>query len=310
MKAKPQVTTEEELGRNAPQVRKVLWITLGLNLLVAAAKIWWGYSNNIVSLQADGFHSVFDGAANVIGLVAMGLAAKPPDPEHPYGHRKIEVAASLVIGLMVTLGMLEVGRGIWDAAGSDTVPNITPAAYGVVLVALLISLGVSIYERYEGKRLNSMILKADSAHTFTDSIAGLSVLIGMYLVQMGLPVGDVLAALAVMLFIGMTAYRVLREGIDVLVDTSHLDPEAVRELVESIPEVKSCHYVRSRGMPGHVHVDLHLTLDPEMSLEDAGEILLRVKARIKEHFVDATDVIVQIEPHKPIHVEDVPDELV
>lgn len=302
--------TDEEFGRTAPQVRRVLWITFFLNLAVAAGKLVFGYASDIVSLQADGFHSIFDGMANVIGLVAMGLAMKPPDPEHPYGHRKIEVAASLIIGLMVTLGFLEVGRGVWDAATSDVAPRVTPASYAVVLVALSVSLGVSWYERRAGERLNSMILKADSAHTFTDSIAGVSVLIGMYLVDIGIAVGDVLAALAVMFFIGMTAYRVLREGIDVLVDTSYLDPQVVQQLVEDIDEVKSCHYVRSRGMPGHVHVDLHLTLDPDMRLERAGEILLKVKDRLKGHFADVSDVLVQIEPHKPTYVEDVPEKLV
>jgi cation diffusion facilitator family transporter len=302
--------TDVEFGQTAPQVRRVLWITFFLNVAVAVGKLAYGYSNDIVSLQADGFHSIFDGMANVIGLIAMGLAMKPPDPEHPYGHRKIEVAASLVIGLMVTLGFLEVGRGVWEATNSDTAPTITAASYAVVLIALSISLGVSWYERRAGERLNSMILKADSAHTFTDSIAGVAVLLGMYLVDIGIEVGDVLAALAVMFFIGMTAYRVLREGIDVLVDTSYLDPNAVRKLVEGITEVRSCHYVRSRGMPGHVHVDLHLTLDPDMKLEKAGEILLRVKARLKNHFADVSDVIVQIEPHKPIHMQDVPETLV
>lgn len=302
--------TEEELKSNSPQVRRVLWITLFLNLAVAALKIIYGYTSDIVSLQADGFHSVFDGLANVIGLVAMGLAAKPPDPEHPYGHRKIEVAASLIIGLMVTLGFLEVGRGVWEAAVSGNEPRVSAASYAVVIVALLTSLGVSWYERREGERLNSMILKADSAHTFTDSIAGLSVLIGMYLVDIGVAVGDVLAALAVMFFIGMTAYRVLREGLDVLVDTSALDPDMVRETVEEIPEVITCHYVRSRGMPGHVHVDLHLSLDPDMRLEEAGKILLRVQELLESRFDDVTDVLVQVEPHKPIHVEDVPDKLI
>ncbi len=224
--------TDEEFGQTAPQVRRVLWITFFLNLAVAAAKLIYGYMTDIVSLQADGFHSIFDGMANVIGLVAMGLAMKPPDPEHPYGHRKIEVAASLVIGLMVTLGFLEVGRGVWDAATSDVAPKVTAASYVVVLVTLSVSLGVSFYERRAGERLNSMILKADSAHTFTDSIAGVSVLLGMYLVDIGIVVGDVLAALAVMFFIGMTAYRVLREGIDVLVDTLLYSPVTEAMLAE------------------------------------------------------------------------------
>lgn len=302
--------SDEELHENAPQVRRVLWITMLLNLAVAAGKLAYGNFAGIVSLKASGFDSAFDGINNVIGLLAMTLAAKPPDPEHPYGHRKIEVAVSLLIGLMVTLGFIEVGRGVWEAATTGTSPNIEPGAYGVIVASLLVNLGVSIYERRQGTKLNSMLLKADSAHTFTDSIAGVAVLVGMYLVDIGVASGDVLAALVVMFFIGVTAYRVLREGLDVLVDTSFLEPESVREIVEEIPEVITCHYVRSRGMPGHVHVDLHLSLDPQMTLEDAGEILLRVKARLKNHFEDVTDVIVQIEPHKPIHVEDVPEKLV
>lgn len=305
--------TDPESGeRERPNsaVQRVLWITLGLNLLVAFAKIFFGYRADIVSLQADGFHSIFDGASNVIGLVALGLAAKPPDPEHPYGHRKIEVAASFSIGLMVILGMLEVGRGLWAAFVDGTTPTITPVAYVVVVGSIIVSLGVSIYEKRAARRLDSMILEADSAHTLTDSLAGMAVLVGIFLVERGVPAADLTAALAVMFFIGVTAYRVLREGMEVLVDTSLLDPEDIRELVEGIDEVESCHYVRNRGMRGHVHVDLHLSLDPDMRLERAGEILLDVKDLLRSEFGDVADVIVQIEPHKKVHVEDVPEKLV
>lgn len=303
-------TPRDDLQHNAPQVRRVLWITLALNLMVAAAKIGFGYYADIVSLQADGFHAVFDGLSNVIGLVAIGLASAPPDPEHPYGHQKIEVAASLAIGLMVILGFIEVGRAVWDAAASGVRPQISPAAYAVVIGSLVISLGVSLYERHMGKKLGSLLLEADSAHTLTDAVAGLAVLGGMYLVQIGVETGDILAALAVMLFIGMTAYRVLREGLDVLVDTSHLDPDEVRRVTETIDEVLSCHYVRSRGMRGHIAIDLHITVDPNMRMDHAGKVLLRVQDRLKAEFAGVSDVVVQIEPHKPVHLEDVPDSLV
>ena len=291
-------------------VRRVLWITLFLNVAVAAAKIGYGYYSNIISLQADGFHTVFDGLSNVIGLVALGLATKPPDPEHPYGHRRIEVAASLTIGLMVLLGLLEVGRGIWDTANSGTSATVDAGAYAVIIGSIATNLAVGFYERAAGNRLDSMVLQADSAHTLTDSLAGLAVLVGVYLVDRGLEVADILAALAVMMFIGMTAYRVLREGMDVIVDTSYLDPNDVRAVVESVEEVRSCHYVRSRGMPGHIHVDLHMSLDPEMRLDDAGDILLEVQDLLTDRFEGVADVIVQIEPHKRIHVEDVPEKLV
>ncbi len=302
--------TSQTTRTDAERVRLVLWVTLGLNLAVALTQIGYGYWARIISLQADGFHTIFDALSNIIGLIALGIARQPPDIEHPYGHRKLEVAASIVIGLFVLLGFIEVARAIWNAAGNDTPPTVTPTAYAIVVATIAVNLGVAAWEHWAGRRYDSMILKSDAAHTLSDSLAGASVLIGMYLVEHGIPIGDVLAALAVMLFIGMTAYRVLREGLDVIVDSSHLDPHRVCEVVEQISEVRSCHYVRSRGMPGHIHLDLHLSLDPETPLSEAGDILFAVKDRLRDHFADLDDILVQIEPHEQQHVEDVPEKLV
>ena len=302
-----QETQEHSADR---EVQFVLWVTLLVNLLVAGTKVGYGYWAGIISLQADGFHTIFDALSNVIGLVALSIARHPPDAEHPYGHRKLEVAASIVIGLFVLLGFLEVGRAVWSAAATGSTPTITPTAYGIVVFTIIANLVISWWEHRAGERYNSMILKSDAAHTLSDSLAAGAVLVGMYIVQIGIPVGDVLAALAVMMFIGMTAYRVLREGIDVIVDSSHLEAERVRQTVEEIAEVRSCHYVRSRGMPGHIHVDLHLTLDPETRLSTAGEILLRVKDRLRDVFPEVEDIIIQIEPHEREHVNDVPERLV
>ena len=291
-------------------VRRVLLITLAVHLLISALKLGFGYYANIVSLQADGFHSLFDAFSNVIGLVALGIALRPPDREHPYGHQKLEVAASLAIGIMILLGLLEVGRGVWRAAVGETEPLITPGAYAVVVLAIAASLLISWYERRAGKKYNSMILTADAEHTFSDALAGVAVLMGMALVSMGFPAGDVVAALAVMVFIGMTAYRVLKNGLDVVVDAALLDAETICQVAEQIDQVLSCHYVRSRGMPGRVHLDLHITLAPEMKLSEAGEVMLDVKAVLREHFPELEDILIQIEPHKPVHYEDVPENLV
>lgn len=303
-------TPEPDSDEKSARVRRVLWVTLVLNCAVATTQIGYGYWADIISLQADGFHTTFDALANIIGLVALGIARQPPDVEHPYGHRKLEVAASLVIGLFVLLGFVEVGRAVWTSAAEGTTPQISPAAYGVVVATIAVNLGISAWEHRAGRKYDSMILTSDAAHTFSDTLAGLSVLLGMYLVESGVAVGDVLAALAVMLFIGMTAYRVLREGIDVIVDSSHLDPHRVQAVAESVDAVESCHYVRSRGMPGHVHLDLHLTLDPEMQLSEAGDILLDVKTTLREQFADLEDILVQVEPHVEEHVDDVPEQLI
>ncbi|RAL21550.1 cation transporter [Lujinxingia litoralis] len=295
---------------NHRAVRRVLILTLGANLVVALGKLLWGYHANIVSLQADGFHSFFDALSNVIGLIALGMAALPPDREHPYGHQKLEVAASMAIGMMILIGLLEVGRGVWAAATGEAEPQVTAGAFGVILIAILTSFVISWAEKRAAKRYDSMILASDAAHTFSDALAGIAVLIGLILIQAGVPSGDIFAALTVMLFIGMTAYRVLRDGMVVLVDAALLDADAIRQVVGDHPEVRSCHYVRSRGMPGAVHLDLHVTVDPDMRMEEAGDVLLQIKDRLYERFPEIEDVLVQLEPHHPLHYEDVPENLV
>jgi cation diffusion facilitator family transporter len=300
----------QDRSTNHDAVRRVLWITLGINAVVAAGKLAYGYHANIVSLQADGFHTIFDAMSNIIGLVALGMALRPPDPEHPYGHQKLEVAASLSIGIMILLGLLEIGRGIWQASLDQQAPQIDAGAYAVVIATICASLLVSWYERRAGQRYNSMILTTDAAHTFSDALAGIAVLVGISLVHFGLPMGDLLAALVVMFFIGMTAYRVLREGLGVVVDASLLDAETVKSFIEAISEVRSCHYVRSRGMRGHVHLDLHLTLDPDMTLERAGTVMIDVKRRLRVRFPELRDILIQVEPHHPEHYQDVPEQLV
>ena len=235
----PTTTHFDQNHANHTAVRRVLLVTLAVHVLVATLKLAFGYHANIVSLQADGFHTLFDALSNIIGLVALGLALKPPDPEHPYGHQKLEVAASLAIGIMILLGLLEVGRGVWQAALGQEEPRITVMAYIVVLVAIASSLSISIFERHAGEKYNSMILKADADHTFSDALAGLAVLGGMALVSFGFPAGDVFAALTVMIFIGMTAYRVLKNGMDVLVDAALLDADTIRRVAEELPVVLS-----------------------------------------------------------------------
>lgn len=295
--------------RNRNGVRRVLLVTLSAHVLISAAKLVVGYQGNIVSLQADGLHSLFDALSNIIGLFALGYALQPPDPEHPYGHRKVEVVASLAIGIMLLLALLEIGRGIWAGLVGDQAPEVGLLALGVQCGAIVGALTISMYERNRAKFYESMLLEADSEHTLSDALSGVAVIAGMLLVTFGLPVGDVIAAFVVMIFIGLAAYRVMKAAMDVMVDAAHLDASEVCAVANAFPDVLSCHYVRSRGMQGSVHLDLHITMDPLTTLEIAGEVMLAIKAKLQERFPDVTDIVIQVEPHHPDHYEDVPEQL-
>ena len=304
--------TEQQISRqvvNRDGVRRVLIMTLAAHVLISAAKLITGYHGDIVSLQADGLHSLFDALSNVIGLFALGIALRPPDPEHPYGHRKVEVVASLAIGVMLLLALLEIGRGILAAAMGDQPPRVGAVALTVQTIAILASLGISIFERRRARRYQSQLLAADSQHTLSDALSGVAVIVGMILVTVGVPAGDILAAMVVMVFIGVASYRVMKTAMDVMVDAALLDATEVCALADTMDPIKSCHYVRSRGMRGSVHLDLHITMDPSTDLAQAGKIMLEFKAKLRERFPEIVDIIIQVEPHHPAHYEDVPEKL-
>ena len=156
-----------EVTRSA--VRRVLWITLLLNTVVSVAKILVGRASGSMAMEADGFHSLMDGANNIVGLVVTAFAYAPPDSGHPYGHRKFETAAALFIGLALLTVAYRVIEQALSKMGRQAVPEIGAVSWVVMAVTLLANLFVAWYESREGRRLNSEYLLADAAHTRSET---------------------------------------------------------------------------------------------------------------------------------------------
>ena len=129
------------LTRNAA-VSRVLFRVLLLNLAVAGAKLVFGYATGAVSIISDGFHSLTDSASNVIGLIATRAARKPPDDDHPYGHRKYETLAAAGIFVFLLLAVIEIARAAFARFAAGSAPAVTTASFAVMLVTLAINLAV------------------------------------------------------------------------------------------------------------------------------------------------------------------------
>jgi len=153
-------------------IARVLALILLLNLAVAIAKLMYGWRTRSISIQADGVHSLLDGSSNIIGLVGVWVASRPPDANHPYGHRKYETFAALGVAVMMFMGCWEIGREAWQRFLHPVTPNITNAGFLVLGATIAVNLFVTWYERREGQRLNSEILVADAAHTGSDGAFG------------------------------------------------------------------------------------------------------------------------------------------
>jgi len=277
-------------------VSRVLLRVLVLNLAVAAAKLVFGYATGAVSIISDGFHSLTDSASNIMGLVGLRLASKPPDADHPYGHRKFETLAAAGIFVFLLLVVIEVVEGAFARLRTGATPTVTVYSFAVMLVTLTINLLVVRYEASEGRRLKSELLLADAAHTRSDVWTSCAVLASLGAVRLGYPVLDPLGALIIAVFIARTGYRIGLETSGILADRVVIDEDAINRIVMSVPQVVGCHHIRTRGSGDHTFLDLHVWFAGDTPLFEAHRLSHIVKDRLMEAFPQIADAVIHIEP--------------
>ena len=163
-------------NRDLPRIRWVLIITMLLNFLATGVKLAAGLAIGSLSVVADGLDSLFDGVSNVVGLAGLYTASKPPDAQHPYGHRKYETIAAISISFLLFLTCWQILQAAWNRLGKGQYPAINLWTIIAMLLSMLIQLGTSLYELRQGKRLTSEILVADALHTRASVLVSVSVL--------------------------------------------------------------------------------------------------------------------------------------
>lgn len=277
-------------------VFRVLLRVLFLNLAVAGAKLVLGYSTGAVSVISDGFHSLTDSASNIMGMVGLRASLKPPDSDHPYGHRKYETLAAGGIFIFLLFVVLEVVRAALKRLGGGAAPQVTPISFGVMIATLVVNLLVVRYESREGHALSSELLLADAMHTKSDVFTSCAVLVSLAAVWMGYPILDSIGGLVIAVFIARTGWEIGRDTSRVLSDRVVLAEDDIRRVVMEIPEVSGCHRIRSRGSADHTFLDLHVWLPPNMPLYEAHRLSHVVKDRLMEHYPQIADAIIHIEP--------------
>ena len=277
-------------------VNRVLFRVLILNLTVAGAKLAFGYATGAVSIISDGFHSLTDSASNVIGLVGLRASLKPPDDDHPYGHRKYETLAAAGIFVFLLLVVVEVSRAALNRLAGGAAPQISILSFAVMLITLAINLLVVRYEGREGRRLSSELLLADAMHTRSDVLTSCAVLVSLAAVALGYPVLDPVGGLVIAVFIARTGWQIARDTSRVLSDRVVLAEDDIRRVVMGTPEVVGCHHIRSRGSPDHTFLDLHVWYPSDMPLYEAHRLSHIVKDRLMSTFPQIADAIIHIEP--------------
>ena len=290
---------------NRSQVRKVLWLTLLLNLFVMTLKAVVGMATGSLSLQADALHSVTDSVNNILGLIANRFSSPQPDRKHPYGHQKFEAVGALGIAAFLGIACFEIlqnaiARIFWDT--NHAPPKISTGELWLLLIVLGVNIFVAFYERNVGKRIGSPILIADAKHTMSDiwvTIIVIAGLIGVWQASaLNLPQLlwlDVILAFPVALLVFYSGWEVIRDNLPWLVDEMAIAPEAIHDIVIQVPGVVNCHDIASRGMLGkQVFIEMHLIVDTS-DIQTAHQITEQIEAKLAESF-GAVRVSIHVEP--------------
>jgi cation diffusion facilitator family transporter len=269
---------------------------LFLNLVVAFAKIIDGNLTSTLSMIADGYHSLFDGVSNIIGLAGSFIASRPPDSDHPYGHQKYETLASTFIALLLIFVGVEIFRDALNRFLVQSTPEVTDVSYLVMLGTMCINYLVTRYENKQGMSLRSQVLIADSMHTRSDIYVSLSVIVSLTAINLGFPMMDPVVALMIAFLIFKAGYGIIKESSRSLLDMSRIEEKEICDLVMGIEGVKGCHKIRTRGSMGDIKVDMHLLVRSDMPLEDAHIITHMVSKKLKGEYKDISDVVIHLEP--------------
>ena len=281
-------------------IRRVTLVGAGVDLILALGKIGGGFAAQSQALVADGVHSISDLVTDMLVLLAAKFARAQPDAEHPYGHERIETAATVALGVV----LIVVGAGI----ALDSLRRLfhpeelqIPAWWAMVVAAVSVAFkeGVYHYTVRAARRFRSKLLEANAWHARSDAASSIVVIIGVGGALLGLGYLDAIAAVVVSWMIGKMGFRLARQSVEELIDTG-LEPgqvEAIRAALMDVDGVRDLHMLRTRQMGPKSLVDVHILLDdPRLSVSEGHQISEAARAELIRKFHDIEDVTVHIDP--------------
>jgi cation diffusion facilitator family transporter len=273
---------------------------LAINIMLASVKIVAGFFGNAYVLIADGIESAMDVGGSIVIWGGLKVAARPPDPTHPYGHGKAEPVAAVI----VAIGVLAAALGLAIQSVREIfLPHHGPAPYTLVVLIVAVIVKETLY-RYVirfGRNVESTAVQTDAWHHRTDAITSIAAFIGISVALVGgepWQSADDWAALFACALIGANGYRLLRPALYEIMDTAPGGKivGSIRRAARSVPGVIEVEKCRVRKMGLDFYVDLHVGVKDSISVREGHEIAHQVKAAIQQNDSRVADVLVHIEP--------------
>jgi cation diffusion facilitator family transporter len=279
---------------------RATFIGLAVNVLLSAVKLIAGIVGHSHALVADACESLTDIFSSIIVWRGVIIAAAPADEDHPYGHGKAEPLAAAVVSaiLLFVAGWIAI-EASHDIGQPRTAPKIFTLL--VLLGVIMIKEGLFRFVSREADSVESAAVRADAWHHRSDAVSSIAAATGIGLALIGgvkFAWADDAAALAAAGVIAWNGWRLLRSTWGDLMDTAP-DLEIkneIRRLAEQVPGVAGVEKCFVRKMGYQFYVDMHVEVDPHMTVLRSHEIAHAVKDKIREAMPAVSDVLVHIEP--------------
>jgi cation diffusion facilitator family transporter len=281
------------------EIRRVTLVGSAVDLALGVVKIVAGIYGSSQALVADGIHSLSDLATDFMVLVAAKHGSREADEEHPYGHGRFETIATVALGIALVVVALGIA---FDAIRRLFLPELLLHPGWLALAVATVSIGAKEwtyhYTMHTARKLNSNLLRANAWHSRSDAISSVIVVIGVAGSMAGLTYLDAIAAVGVAYMITKIgvglAWHSIRELVDTGLESEEI--EAIQHAIMSVNGVQATHLLRTRRMGGHALVDVHIIVDPDISVSEGHQISETVRSRLIRDINVVEDVMVHIDP--------------
>lgn len=295
-----KTSASADINENAI-IRNLSLVSIVGNIILSGFKMFAGIAGHSGAMVSDAIHSLSDVITTFIAFFGVKISQRPADKSHPYGHERIECVAALILGLILMLTGIGVGKvGMENIFTKDydtlSIPGI------IALIAAILSIigkeAMYWYTRYYAKLINSAAFMADAWHHRSDALSSVGSLIGIGGAMLGFPVLDSVASVVICLFILKVAYDILKDAVTKMLDTS-CDAEYEQELTNYIAsqnDVIRVDMLQSRMFGSKVYIDLEIAVDGNKSLRDAHAVADRVHDNVENDFPNIKHIMIHVNP--------------
>ena len=283
-------------------IRNLSLVSLIGNTVLSGIKMFAGVAGHSGAMISDAIHSFSDVLTTLIAWMGVKVSKKDADHAHPYGHDRLECVASLILGLILMMTGIGVGKvGVKNILSGNYEILAIPNA--IALVAAVVSIigkeAMYWYTHYYAKLINSTAFLADAWHHRSDALSSIGSLIGIAGAMLGFPVLDSVASVVICLFIVKVAYDITKDALVKMLDTSCGEEyeKKLRECILSQQDVAGVDLLHSRMFGNKTYIDLEISVDGDKSLWEAHEVAERVHKDVEQRFSDIKHIMIHVNPN-------------